>query len=221
MAEETVENVTGNEGEVVATGVNNETNDITTGKAVDDGASTETTTVAEDQQGAETDTTTLDFNNIKVPDGVSVTDEDKANFQELVNKFGFKDQNGLQNFVDWIFEEAKKNEESVKQEADKANKEWETIKAGWKTTLESDADFGKEYDLNIKRANDAMSKFGGSELIDWLKQSDLSGHPALVKTFARIGKEIEDARLFKGSVGVEKAKVQRDRYGNPKLTFNE
>lgn len=221
MAEETVNNVAGNDSEASANGATSEANDVNTEQSVNDGANTETTKVAEERQGAESDTTTLDFNNIKVPDGVSVTDNDRANFQELVSKFGFKDQNGLQNFVDWIFEEAKKNEESVKQEADKANKEWETIKAGWKTTLESDADFGKEYDLNIKRANDAMSKFGGSELIDWLKQSDLSGHPALVKTFARIGKEIEDARLLKGSVGVEKAKVQRDRYGNPKLTFNE
>lgn len=184
---------------------------------------------AEQQGAGDVDATqvadVLDFSAIKLPEGVSVSDEDRAKFQETASKFGFKNQEGLQNFVDWIYATAaegnaqmqKHNEEQAKA----SQKEWEEIKSGWKVSLEKDADFGKDYDMNIKRANDAMSKFGGSELTNWLKEADLIEHPALIKTFARIGKEIEDARIVKGDKGVEVSKRPVDRYNQPMFVYNE
>lgn len=189
---------------------------------VNDGVTTETNTSTEKvQQGAETESVTLDFNKIKVPEGVSVSDEDRANFQELVGKFGFKDQEGLQNFVDWVFKEASDTEAQMAAQEEQSKKQWEEIKSGWQTSLQGDAEFGKDYDMNVKRANDVMTKFGGSELSQWLKDSDLMGQPALLKTFARIGKEIEDARLFKGQSGTEGVKVKRDRYNQPMLVYKD
>lgn len=197
----------------------------------DNGATTDNNTEqsAEQQGAGDVDATqvtdVLDFSAIKLPEGVSVSDEDRAKFQETASKFGFKNQEGLQNFVDWIYETAaegnaqmqKRNEEQAKA----SQKEWEEIKSGWKVSLEKDADFGKDYDMNIKRANDAMSKFGGSELTNWLKEADLIEHPALIKTFARIGKEVEDARLIKGDKGVEVSKRPVDRYNQPMFVYNE
>lgn len=220
MAEETVD--TGNTADVGDVGT---TNTETVNENINDnGTTTETNTeVNEGEQSAEQEVTTqaLDYNAIKLPDGVSVSDEDRAKFIETVDKFGFKDQDSLQAFVDWMFAEAENNKALLAQQQADADKKWEDIKSSWKTSLESDADFGKDYDMNIKRANDVISKFGGSELATWLKESDLSGQPALLKTFARIGKEIEDARLIKGQSGIETNKVRRDRYNQPMLVYKE
>lgn len=187
-----------------------------------DGGMTETNTTTEEvQQGADTEAVALDFNKIKVPEGVSVSDEDRANFQGLVEKFGFKNQEGLQNFVDWVFKEASDNEAQMAAQEEQSKKQWEEIKSGWQTSLQGDAEFGKDYDMNIKRANDVMTKFGGSELAQWLKDSDLTGQPALLKTFARLGKELEDARLVKGQSGIESSRVKRDRYNQPMLVYKD
>lgn len=197
----------------------------------DNGAITDNNTEqsAEQQGAVDTDATqmigALDYSALKVPEGMSVSDEDRARFQETVDKFGFKNQEGLQNFVDWMFKTAEEGQAQMRkhseEQAKASQKEWEEIKSGWKVSLEKDADFGKDYDMNIKRANDAMSKFGGSELTNWLKEADLIEHPALIKTFARIDKEIEDARLVKGDKGVEVSKRPVDRYNQPMFVYNE
>ena len=183
-----------------------------------------------EQQGAEGAdanqvVSVLDYNAIKLPDGVSVSDEDRAKFAESAEKFGFKNQEGLQNFVDWVFATAEEGKAQMQkhneERAAASQKEWEEIKSGWKVSLEKDADFGKDYDMNIKRANDAMSRFGGSELTNWLKEADLIEHPALVKAFARIGKEVEDAKLLKGEKGAETSKRPVDRYNQPMFVYNE
>lgn len=181
----------------------------------------------EDKQGAEQETSDLayDLTKIKTPDGVTVSDEDRAKFGEIVKGFGIKDQEGLQNFVDWVFKTSEENkkalEEQTKVQQEQSAKEWEEIKKGWETSLKSDADFGKDYDANIKRANDAIAKFGGSELSDWLKQTDFGNNPAIMKTFARIGKEIEDAKLVGGLQAKSGDRVQRDRYNQPMLKYKD
>lgn len=197
----------------------------------DNGAATDNNTEqsAEQQGAVDADATqmisALDYSALKVPEGMSVSDEDRARFQETVDKFGFKNQEGLQNFVDWMFKTAEEGQAQMQKQREEqaaaSQKEWEEIKSGWKVSLEKDADFGKDYDMNIKRANDAMSKFGGSELTNWLKEADLIEHPALIKAFARIGKEVEDAKLIKGDKGVEVSKRPVDRYNQPMFVYNE
>ena len=183
MAEETVD--TGDKADAVDVGSAN--TESVNENITDNGATTETNTTAnEGEQSAEQEVATqaLDYTAIKLPEGVSVSDEDRAKFIETVDKFGFKDQDSLQAFVDWMFAEAENNKTLMAQQKADADKKWEDIKSSWKTSLESDADFGKDYDMNIKRANDVITKFGGSELATWLKESDLAGQPALLKTFA-------------------------------------
>jgi hypothetical protein len=195
------------------------------------GGTTDTNTEQSvEQQGvADTDATqmvsALDYSALKVPEGMSVSDEDRARFQETVDKFGFKNQEGLQNFVDWMFKTAEEGQAQMQKHSEEqaaaSQKEWEEIKSGWKVSLEKDADFGKDYDMNMKRANDAMSRFGGSELTNWLKEADLIEHPALIKAFARIGKEVEDAKLLKGEKSAETTKRPVDRYNQPMFVYND
>lgn len=167
----------------------------------------------------------LDIKSIKLPEGMSVSEEDESRLLETVKRFGIKDQESLQGFVDWALETVKENDAILakQKEESEANaaKEWEDIKSGWRESLKGDADFGKEYDLNIKRANDTIDRFGGSELKSWLKDADLTEHPAVLKTFARIGKEIEDAKLIVGNKGIETTGVKRDRYNQPMLVYKD
>lgn len=224
MAEETVAN-TGISGVNSGDNANAETTSVNVeGNGVQTETNTETQAV---DKGVDTNepTPAIDLSAIKLPAGMSVSDEDKAKFSTIVDKIGFKDQAALQAFVDWSIETAvEENARKQKQadaDAEASKKEWEEIKSGWKKSLESDADFGKEYDLNMKRANDAIVKFGGAELTTLLKDTDFAGHPVIIKTFARIGKEIEDARLLSGAKTVETNKRQVDRYNQPMLVYND
>lgn len=214
-------NETGNVGEEVA-----DTADVTE-TPVDtenSGDVTETNTeTTENEQGVqETESTqTVDINAIKLPEGMSASDEDKKNVLATAERLGINTQEGLQGFVDWLAEAVEKNQTETATAEEQSKKEWETIKAGWKTSLESDADFGKDYDANMERANKAMQQFGGSELSQWLKDSDLAGHPALIKAFARVGKEIEDAKIVTGNRTSQSSMVQRDRYNQPMIKYKD
>jgi hypothetical protein len=214
---------TGNETTVTQESVDTGVDNTATGGNATDTVTDGNEGTAPDNNTADNGTvdSVLNFDTLKLPEGMSVSEEEKAQFMDLAKKVGIKDPEGLQGFADWVLETSKQSEAEQAQAEENAKKEWEQIKSGWKETLQKDADFGKEYDLNIKRANDAMVKFGGSELTDWLKSADLAEHPALLKTFARIGKEIEDAKILTGSSSVEVAKVKRDRYNNPMISYKE
>ena len=163
----------------------------------------------------------LDFKTLKLPDGISVSEADGAKLLADVKEFGITTQDGLQKFTDWVFRMSAENDAALAEQENKSKQEWEDIKSGWKESLQKDADFGKNYDANMKRASDAITKFGGSELNEWLDNSDLRDNPVIIKTFARIGKEFEDARLLSGSQSVDTPKVKRDRYNQPMLTFKD
>lgn len=83
----------------------------------------ETTSVDVEENGVQTETNTetqevdkgvdtnesapvIDLSAIKLPAGMSVSDEDKNKFSAIVDKIGFKDQAALQAFVDWSIETA-------------------------------------------------------------------------------------------------------------------
>jgi hypothetical protein len=206
--------------EVEATNTNTETQD-------DGGKETETNTNTETEQPASEAVSNLgyDLNALKLPEGMSVSEEDKVNFAKTVEKIGFKDQDSVQKFVDWIYETSTDARENLKkaeeEKAEAAKKEWELVKSGWKDSLQGDVDFGKDYEANVKRANDTIVQFGGNELVKWLKDTDVLEHPLVMKTFARIGKEFEDAKLITGKASVESSKVKRDRYNQPMLVYKD
>lgn len=219
----TVENA-GNTADVDVTTTETETTATDTEVNPDGGTQTETNTGTQDtEQGASQDASTsgFDFDKLNLPEGVSASDEDKKGFSDLLQRFGVNEQEKAQAFADWVFETAQQAQKDEDERNENSKKEWENIKAGWKASLEGDADFGKNYDINMKRANDAIVRFGGKELQDWLKESDLSGHPALLKTFARIGKEIEDAKLLTGQAGKEISSRKYDRYGRPMIVYKD
>lgn len=75
-------------------------------------------------------------------------------------------------------------------------------------------EMGPNYDANLGRANRAVQQFGGQELIDYLAQSGLGRHPAMVKTFVNIANAMVESGAMEtaGDVGLdgEEAQTQLD-----------
>lgn len=70
------------------------------------------------------------------------------------------------------------------------------------------SEYGQAYETKLHLANRAIDQFGGSELVELLKDSGLGRHPTMVRAFMQIGENIaEDLGL--------------DKRGEPLLTPNE
>lgn len=64
--------------------------------------------------------------------------------------------------------------------------------AEWLKTIQDD--FGGAFDKRIEVAKKAVKQYGGDELVSYLNESGLGDHPAMVKAFSEIGKEmLEDS----------------------------
>jgi len=53
-------------------------------------------------------------------------------------------------------------------------------------------EFGNAYDEKIKHAADAVKQFGGEDLQEVLDKTGLGDHPAIVKTFAEVGRNLAE-----------------------------
>jgi len=63
-------------------------------------------------------------------------------------------------------------------------------------------EFGSAFDTRIQAAQAAVKTYGGEELKNFLNETGLGNHPAMVKAFADIGKELgEDALVGSNSTG--------------------
>lgn len=79
------------------------------------------------------------------------------------------------------------------------------------TMAELRKEWGAGAEMQIKSAQQAVREVGGDELIDVLEQTGLGNHPALIKTFAKIGAIIgEDDAVFRDTVrtGSDEAKAK-------------
>ena len=69
----------------------------------------------------------------------------------------------------------------------------------WTKELRNDPEFGgAAFDGNIKSAQKAVEQFGSEGLKEALEETGLGNHPALVRTFAMIGKAISEDGFVSG-----------------------
>lgn len=73
--------------------------------------------------------------------------------------------------------------------------------------LELQKEYGKDYDGNMKLAYQAVKKFGGQPILDWLDKSGLGDNPNIARLFVNIGKALgEDIASGSGDGGFNKGK---------------
>ncbi len=177
------------------------------------------TDVGEGEQTSEA----FSWDTAKLPDGVTLTDEQKSYLDEWSGKI--KNQGDL---IDFVMDITKKGQADVdankakeaEATAQKDKDSFNNLVQKWQKELKSDADFGKDYDSNVNKVNGLINKFGGQEMAKMLTDLGFKDEPNLNKFMLKIANEFEDAKIITGNKTNSSDMVRRDRLGNPTLTFN-
>lgn len=128
---------------------------------------------------------------IKVPEGAN--EELVTAFKEVAKEIAL-DSAKAQKIVD-VFLDAEKKVVEAQQN------EWRETQRKWLAEIQTDPEFGGvHFEKNVNLANRALEKFGGEELIEFLKSSGLSNQPAIVKFCMRVGQAMEPDSIA-GKVG--------------------
>lgn len=83
-----------------------------------------------------------------------------------------------------------------------------------------------KYKANVETAVMAVKEFGGDKLVDFLNETGLGDHPALIKAFANAGKQLREDGFIggdtknSGQMNEVRAKAEIERLKNDKA-FNE
>jgi len=72
--------------------------------------------------------------------------------------------------------------------------------------LELKKDFGANFDSEVKNARKALDAYTDSAFRKYMDDTGLGNHPALVKAFAKIGRELSEDRLVQSDTAVRLAK---------------
>lgn len=128
---------------------------------------------------------------IKVPEGAN--EELVTAFKGVAKEIGL-DSAKAQKIVD-VFIQAEQKLVQAQQN------EWRETQKRWYEEVMTDPEFGgAKFEHNKNLANRALEKFGGEELIEFLKNAGLTNFPPLVRAFMRIGKAMEPDSIA-GKVG--------------------
>lgn len=123
-----------------------------------------------------------DLNGI-VPDKYNHSLVDK--FKEKAFENGMSNE-GVRNMANWYKEVEVAHQENInKQRAQQAEY--------WK--LELQRDFGTKFDENIKYARKGLDAYTDKAFRQYMDESGLGNNPALVKAFAKIGRELSEDKL--------------------------
>lgn len=177
-----------------------------------------TETKAGEEGGDKVSTEGYKMEDIKFPDGFTVTDEEKAAFKSELDAIGVKDKEMAQSFLNWIIEKNKQADEVF---AKQQEKDVSDLEAKWIEEGKRDPELGKEYDRNVSEAMTLASKIFSPRTVDFLKDTKFNSNPDFLKDMLRLSKERADAELVGGKGQTATTGIKRDSYGNPMLVFNE
>ena len=159
----------------------------------------------------------LDYSTLNIPEELKSEASFLEDFKQTVDKYGLisndpkKTAEGLMNFIKDAALESNIEEANRLKELTRANEE----------ALKKDPEFGKDYFGNMKLAVDSIAKFGGDELVKFMQDNPSMNYPVLLKAFANIGKQINDAKIITGGTTSAAPDRPRDVNGNPMLSFDK
>lgn len=128
------------------------------------------------------------YQDFKTPEGVTLDAEVLTEFKDLAKDLKL-DQDSAQKFVDLAPKLVEKWQAKQAQDLIDARTKWaeDTLK---------DKEIGSTENLAV--ANSALKEFGSPELVTLLQESGFGNHPALVRTFYRIGKAMSEDSIVTG-----------------------
>lgn len=141
-----------------------------------------------------------DYGDFSLPENISVDEESMSAFKKLAKESGLSKETA-QKMVDI-------QAGIVKKQMDEYNAFRQKLKDDCKT------EFGAQLPDTLATAAKAVDRFGGEELRKVLDDFGLGDHPVLVRTFAKIGKEVsEDAAVTVAGAGSSDITFEEAMYG--------
>lgn len=134
----------------------------------------------------------LDWGAIKLPDGVSVTDE----FKEAVKGFGMNQENA-QKLADMLNSNAKDVLDEQESERTALLESWEK---------ESRSTF-KDDELEVAKL--AYKNFAPPELKEFFDKTGIGTYPPMIRLFLNIGQKTREGSFVQGSQGGEKSTAEK------------
>jgi hypothetical protein len=148
----------------------------------------------------------------KAPEGQALDPEGVQKLSEIAKELNLS-QEKAQKFVDLAVEHTAKIQKQVMEAQEKA---WTAARDKWVAELKADkevggANFDKSRDLALR----AIAKFGAPGLAEVLN-SGWGDHPALFRTFAKIGKALAEDFSVDGSAATRDEDAAKVLYPNQK-----
>lgn len=122
---------------------------------------------------------------LKFPDGVALDTKLMDGFKATAKEIGL-DSPKAQQLADLYLEHQQALAKAHEEEA-------RAVVAQWRAEVDQDKEFGgAALQENLALAAKAIDRFGGEELRQVLEQSGFGDHPAFVRAFIRIGKQLRE-----------------------------
>lgn len=122
---------------------------------------------------------------VKFPDGVAADEAFLAEFKSTAKELKL-DSAGAQKLVD-LQMKAQKQAQSA------AAEEWKSTQKQWVEAVKADKEIGGAKMAETQEiCRQAVAKFGGKELSDFLNQTGFGNHPVVIRAFRKIGMAIRE-----------------------------
>jgi hypothetical protein len=156
------------------------------------------------------------YADFKMPEGVEVDTVALTAFAPVLKGLNLS-QEQAQGLVDVYAAQTQRQATDFAKQLE--NPEFATQQAGlmlqshrdaWATAVKADKDIGgANFDSNVQTAQRAIARFGTPELQSLLNTTGLGNHPALVKLFVAVGKQIrEDVPQYDSVAGGRKSNAE-------------
>ena len=146
-----------------------------------------------------------------LPEGYAMSDEQSAAATELFKSLGLS-QSAAQALLEFDAQRAAITGEAQMEQAR------QQVQA-WGEELKNDPDFGgAKFQESVAVSNKALTEFGTPELSTFLKESGLGSHPAVVKFFHNVGKQLGEGQLHRSNTELPAPRAQDAMFGH---LFNE
>lgn len=152
-----------------------------------------------------------DAYDFKLPEGYELSAEQNTAASELFKSLGLSNE-AAQALIEF---DAKRSAGYGEAQIEQARQQV----AAWGEELKNDPDFGgAKFQESVATANKALTEFGTPELTTFLKESGLGSHPAVVKFFHNVGKQLGEGQLHRSNTELPAPRAADAMFGH---LFNE
>lgn len=149
---------------------------------------------ADSEEGGETGEISME--NIKVPEGFSLSDTQLDGVKGLLTELGVE---GNSDFAQKVVDFGAKHLSEVATAQESA---YADVVKGWESSAKEDPEYGgRAFEKNLSIAQDAMEKFGTPELTKMLTDSQYGSHPEMIRLFFKLGNMTKEDQPGRSGTG--------------------